>query len=328
MKMVKDSYTNSELLELFEQYLEHEALSGFPNVLLEPAQHILYMRGKRIRPVMTLTACQAFGGELSEALGPASAVEIFHNFSLVHDDIIDVADKRRGKPTVHKLFGLNKAILAGDAMLLHAFMQLNKGPKEKSGELLNVFNKAASQVIEGEQIDVDFEDIPEVSEDDYMLMIKLKTSVLLAASLQLGAIIGGASHVDQKHIYDFGLNLGLAFQIKDDYLDSYGDAEKFGKKIGGDIVQNKKTYLLIAALKNSDESERQEIFKLFKEKKETIKIEKMLAVFDRLSVKNQTFARMEILYDKSLESLKQLSISEPMRQPLYALAEMVYQRNH
>ena len=217
--MSKENYTNKELLELIEQYLAKEALIGFPDVLLEPTQHILQMKGKRIRPVMLLTACQVFGGDLNNALGPASAVEIYHNFSLVHDDIIDVADKRRGKPTVHKVFGLNKAILAGDAMLLHAFIQLSKGPEEKLVDLLQVFNKATSEVIEGEQYDVNFEDIPEVTEDEYMLMIKLKTSVLLAASLQLGAIIGGASVEDQQNIYDFGLNLGLAFQIKDDYLD-------------------------------------------------------------------------------------------------------------
>ncbi len=195
--MSKEKYTNTELLELIEKYLAKEALIGFPDVLLEPTQHILQMKGKRIRPVMLLAACQVFGGDLNDALGPASAVEIYHNFSLVHDDIIDVADVRRGKPTVHKIYGLNKAILTGDAMLLHAFIQLSKGPKEKLENLLKVFNKASSEVIEGEQYDVNFEDIPEVTEDEYMLMIKLKTSVLLAASLQLGAIVGGASVADQ-----------------------------------------------------------------------------------------------------------------------------------
>ena len=326
--MSKEKYTNTELLELIEKYLAKKALTGFPDVLLEPTQHILQMKGKRIRPVMLLAACQVFGGDLNDALGPASAVEIYHNFSLVHDDIIDVADVRRGKPTVHKVFGLNKAILTGDAMLLHAFIQLSKGPEEKLVDLLQVFNKATTEVIEGEQYDVNFEDIHEVTEGEYMLMIKLKTSVLIAASLQLGAIIGGASKEDQQKIYDFGLNLGLAFQIKDDYLDAYGDGDKFGKRIGGDIVQNKKTYLLIMALKNADESERQEIFKLFEEKNETLKINEMLELYDRLNVKDQTFAKMEKLYERSLESLRKLSISEAVRQPLLALAEMVYLRDH
>ena len=324
--MSKEKYTNTELLELIEKYLAKKALTGFPDVLLEPTQHILQMKGKRIRRVMLLAACQVFGGDLNDALGPASAVEIYHNFSLVHDDIIDVADVRRGKPTVHKVFGLNKAILTGDAMLLHAFIQLSKGPEEKLVDLLQVFNKATSEVIEGEQYDVNFEDIHEVTEGEYMLMIRLKTSVLLAASLQLGAIIGGASKEDQQKIY--GLNLGLAFQIKDDYLDAYGDGDKFGKRIGGDIVQNKKTYLLIMALKNADESERQEIFKLFEEKNETLKINEMLELYDRLNVKDQTFAKMEKLYERSLESLRKLSISEAVRQPLLALAEMVYLRDH
>lgn len=326
--MSTKTYANTELLNLFEHYLDQEALKGFPDVLLKSTRHILQMKGKRIRPIMVLTACQVFGGDIHQAMGPAGAVEIFHNFSLVHDDIIDEADKRRGKPTVHKVFGLHKAILTGDAMLLHAFMQLRNSPDNKLNDLLRVFNKAASEVIEGEQHDVDFESIPEVSEEAYLLMIKLKTSVLLAASLQLGAIVGGASLEDQKHIYDFGLNLGLAFQIKDDYLDSYGDGEKFGKRIGGDIVQNKKTYLLITALKNATRTDRQEIFELFEEKNDTIKIEKMIAVFNRLKVNSQTFAKMETFYKKSLQSLSQLSISESDRLPLYELAEMVYQRDH
>lgn len=326
--MNKTKFTYQQLLTQFEDYLETQAFNGFPEVLLEPARHIMHIRGKRIRPLLLLTACQAFSGNIAEALGPAGAVEIYHNFSLVHDDIIDEADKRRGQPTVHKVFGLNKAILTGDAMLLHAFIQLSKGPEKILGELLKVFNKATSEVIEGEQYDVDFEDIPEVSEADYMMMIKYKTSVLLAASVQLGTIIGGASEADKKHIYDFGLNLGLAFQIKDDYLDSYGDGETFGKRIGGDIVQNKKTYLLITALKNAGDSERKRIFELFEEKDEQVKISNMLALYDRLDVKGQTFSKMEELYGKAMESLNALSLEEEARKPLLELAEMVYQRKH
>ena len=326
--MNKTKFIYQQLLAQFEDYLETQAFNGFPEVLLEPARHIMHIRGKRIRPLLLLTACQAFNGNIAEALGPAGAVEIYHNFSLVHDDIIDKADKRRGQPTVHKVFGLNKAILTGDAMLLHAFFLLGKGPEKILGELLKVFNKATSQVIEGEQYDVDFEVIPEVSEKDYMMMIKYKTSVLLAASVQLGAIIGGASEADKKHIYDFGLNLGLAFQIKDDYLDTYGDGETFGKRIGGDIVQNKKTYLLITALKNAGDSERKRIFELFEENDEQVKISNMLALYDRLDVKGQTFSKMEELYGKALESLNALSLEEESGKPLLELAEMVYQRKH
>lgn len=326
MNVTKYSY--KQLLTQFENYLEDQAFDGFPEVLAASTRHIMQIKGKRIRPLMLLTACQAFEGNIEEAMGPASAVEIYHNFSLVHDDIIDEADTRRGQPTVHKVYGLNKAILTGDAMLLHSFLQLSKGPVDKLANMLTVFNKATSEVIEGEQHDVDFEDLPEVTESEYMMMIEYKTSVLLAAAVQLGAIVGGASESDQKNIYDFGLNLGLAFQIKDDYLDSYGDAKTFGKRIGGDIVQNKKTYLLITALKNADENGRQEIFDVFEEKNEEVKIKRMLGLFDRYNVKAKTYAAMEELYDKSLESLNALSINESAKQPLLDLAEMVYRREH
>jgi geranylgeranyl diphosphate synthase, type II len=329
MKAFDKTLVNTNyLLAQFENYLENEAFAGFPEVLYESARHIMQIKGKRIRPLLLLTACKVFDGKISDALGPASAVEIFHNFSLVHDDIIDKADIRRGQPSVHKVYGLNKAILTGDAMLLHSFIQLSKGPADQLKELLRVFNKATSEVIEGEQYDVNFETIPEISEDDYMKMIEYKTSVLLAASVQLGAIVGGAPAIDQKHIYNFGLNLGLAFQIKDDYLDSYSDGEKFGKRIGGDIVQNKKTFLLITALKNANQEQRKNIFNLFKERNESMKIEKMLSMFDQLSVKEQTFAKMEDLYTQSLASLNALSIAESDRRLLLELAEMVYHRDY
>lgn len=326
--MRQELYTTGQLQDLMEIYLENDAFTGFPEVLFESTNHIMRMKGKRIRPVMVLTACQAFGGNMKLAFGPAGAIEVYHNFSLVHDDIIDKADIRRGQPTVHKVYGLNKAILTGDAMLLHSFVLLKRGPAEKLAEMLKVFSKATSEVIEGEQLDVNFEDIPEVSKEEYMLMIQYKTSVLLAASFQIGAIIGNASAEDQKHIYDFGLNLGLAFQIKDDYLDTYGDEKTFGKKIGGDIIQNKKTYLLIQALENSDEKDKQAIFNLFDETDEEKKINGMISYFDRLDVKEKTFETMEHLYQKSLESLDKISLETGAKESLLALAESIYNRKH
>lgn len=326
--MRQEIYTTGQLQDLIENYLDKEAFTSFPEVLFESTNHIMRMKGKRIRPVMVLAACQAFGGNLNAALGPASAIEVYHNFSLVHDDIIDKADIRRGRPTVHKLFGLNKAILTGDAMLLHSFVLLKRGPADKLAEMLKVFSKATAEVIEGEQLDVNFEDIPEVSEEDYMLMIQYKTSVLLAASFQIGAIIGNASSEDQKHMYDFGLNLGLAFQIKDDYLDTYGDEKTFGKKIGGDIIQNKKTFLLIQALEGSDENVKEAIFKLFDEKDEDKKIKEMISYYDRLEVREKTFETMERLYKKSLESLDKITLEPAAKESLFAMAESIYHRKH
>jgi geranylgeranyl diphosphate synthase type II len=326
--MFKDTYTISQLQDLFENYLQEEAFAGFPEVLLDATKHIMSMKGKRIRPVMLLTACQAFGGDIKQAFGPAAAVEVYHNFSLVHDDIIDEAGIRRGKPTVHKVFGLNKAILTGDAMLLHSFVLLKRGPENKLAEMLSVFNKATAEVIEGEQFDVNFEEIPRVSEEEYVLMIKLKTSVLLAASFQIGAIIGNASMEDQQNIYNFGLNLGLAFQIKDDYLDCYGDEKTFGKKIGGDILMNKKTYLLVTALDVADKKTEDKIFSLFEEKDEEKKIAEMLLVYDELGIRELSFSKMEELYNKSLESLTKLSINERSKASLRQLAESIYHRKH
>ena len=194
--------------------------------------------------------------------------------------------------------------------------------------MLKVFSKATAEVIEGEQQDVNFEDLQEVSMTEYMQMIEYKTSVLLAASLQIGAITGGASEADQKLIYDFGLNLGLAFQIKDDYLDTYGDEKTFGKRIGGDILQNKKTYLLVQALRSANKSTRQKIFNLFSEIDEVKKIEGMTALYNELGVKEKTFETMEELYNHALDSLEQISLSKEAKRPLRELAEAVYNRKH
>lgn len=316
------------LLELFEKYLEEEGFEGFPEVLASPASHIMQVKGKRIRPLLLLTACHVFNGDMKLALGPACAIELFHNFSLVHDDIIDEADVRRGKPSVHIIYGTNKALLTGDALLLHSVKMLVKTSNEHLAELLKVFLKATSEVIEGEQYDMDFEEMNEVTEHAYMMMIEYKTSVLLAASLQMGAIIGDASPDDQEHIYDFGLNLGLSFQIKDDYLDAYGDGETFGKKIGGDIIQNKKTYLLIKALESATREERNTIFNLFNEIDEKKKVSAMMVLYNGLGVKEKTYEKMEKLYQQAILSLDNVSLDRHAKKPLYELAEMVYNRKH
>ncbi len=320
-------HTANELKGIFEDYLFTKGYEGFPEVLYKPALQIMKMKAKRIRPVLLLTACEAFGGDIAEALDSACAIETYHNFTLVHDDIIDQADIRRNEATVHKAFGINKAILTGDAMLLHAIRLLNKVPRDKHFVLLTAFDKVAAEVIEGEQYDVDFEDIPEVSLDEYLNMIRLKTSVLLAAALHMGAILGDASPEDQRNIYDFGEKLGLAFQIKDDYLDTFGDQKIFGKRIGGDILQNKKTYLLCLSLTKANETQRQEIFNIFDEKDEEKKISVMKSVYEQLNVHKETFAIMEKFYEEALESLRALSIGRGESEYLYKLAELIYKRS-
>ncbi len=327
MTTTNQRHSDDELKAIFEDYLFTKGYESFPEVLYKPALQIMKMKAKRLRPVLLLTACEAFGENIAKALDTACAIETYHNFTLVHDDIIDKADIRRNETTVHKAFGVNKAILTGDAMLLHAIHLLNKAPRDKHFALLTAFEKVAAEVIEGEQYDVDFEDIPEVSLDEYLNMIRLKTSVLLAAALHMGAIIGNASPEDQKHIYDFGEKLGLAFQIKDDYLDTFGDQKTFGKRIGGDILQNKKTYLLCLSLTKADEAQRREIFNVFEEKEEEKKIEAMKAIYEQLNVHKDTFAIMEKFYDEALESLDALSIGKVQSQRLYEMAESIYKRS-
>ncbi len=327
MTTTHQKHSSDELKAIFEDYLFTKGYESFPEVLYKPALQIMKMKAKRIRPVLLLTACESFGGDISEALDTACAIETYHNFTLVHDDIIDEADIRRNEATVHKAFGINKAILTGDAMLLHAIHLLNKAPRDKHFALLTAFEKVAAEVIEGEQYDVDFEDVPEVSLDEYLNMIRLKTSVLLAAALHMGAIIGEASEEDQKNIYHFGEKLGLAFQIKDDYLDTFGDQKTFGKRIGGDILQNKKTYLLCLSLAKADEAQRQEIFSIFNEKNEEKKIDAMKAIYEQLNVHKDTFAIMEKFYEEALESLNALSIGKEQSRRLYELAESIYKRS-
>ncbi len=320
-------HSAEELKTLFEEYLFTKGHEGFPEVLYPSALQIMKMKAKRIRPVLLLTACEAFGGNLQDALDTACAIETYHNFTLVHDDIIDKADIRRNEPTVHKAFGVDKAILTGDAMLLHAIRLINKAPRDKHFALITAFEKVAAEVIEGEQYDVDFENIPEVSLDEYLNMIRLKTSVLLAASLQMGAILGEASEEDRKHIYRFGEKLGLAFQIKDDYLDTFGDQKTFGKRIGGDILQNKKTYLLCLSLAKANASQRRHIFDIFRENDEEKKIKQMIAVYESLNVHKDTFAIMEKFYDEALNALGKLSLAKTDSVRLYELAEGIYKRN-
>ena len=318
--------TQNDLLPVFENYLEDTGFAKEPQLLYDSYQHIMSIKGKRIRPLLCLIACEAFGGEIEKALPVAAAVEIFHNFTLVHDDIMDNADVRRGMPAVHTKFGVNQAIICGDAMASHSYKQLcHIKDHSNFGDIVCLFTKTASEIMDGQQMDMDFETRNDVGEEEYLTMIKYKTSVLLAAALQLGAQVAGASKEDQQNIYDFGLNLGLAFQIKDDWLDTYGEAAKVGKRIGGDILNNKKTHLLVTAMNTASEDQMAEFKRLFDVTNEDEKIDGVMKLYEDLEINQKTYSKMEQLYADSLNCLDKVSI--PNKESLMNLAHSVYHRD-
>jgi geranylgeranyl diphosphate synthase, type II len=317
----------TELNALFEQTFTADEFNYEPASLYKPVMHIMCIPGKRIRPMLLLMACEAFEGNLHEALHPSYAIEVFHNFTLVHDDIMDEAALRRGHPTVHTLFGLNAGILAGDAMLSYAYKYLCTFRSHSLPDILDVFNKTTIEIYEGQQMDVDFENRLDVTIAEYMKMIEYKTSVLLACALQIGAIIGGASQADRKLMYDFGLKLGLSFQIKDDWLDTFGVGAKVGKTIGGDILQNKKTFLFISALQMADDADRATLLSLLHETDGTRKIAGVRAIYDKYHISETTLAQATTLYEDSLSCLKAVSLPETQKEQLYLIASRIHDRD-
>ncbi len=250
------TFTNGELLGMFEKHLSQMHIPDEPDYLYSPIRYALSEGGKRMRPILLLLSYNIFDDDVARAMDAAAAVEIFHNFTLLHDDIMDNAAVRRGRESVYAKWGGNVALLSGDAMLISAYARLRHVPEAQLPRIMDIFNTMAVQVCEGQQYDMDFETRPRVSVVEYMHMIELKTSVLLAGSISIGAVLAGASEEDARKLYQFGIELGLAFQLQDDLLDSYGD-ERLGKKIGGDILEGKKTYLMITALSRADETQRE-----------------------------------------------------------------------
>lgn len=245
-------FTPSELLEKINTYLGGLKFNRTPQGLYDPITYVLSMGGKRIRPVLMLMAYNLYKEEVTSVFAPATGIEVYHNYTLLHDDLMDRSDRRRGKLTVHKAWNDNAAILSGDAMLVLAYQFIAEGSGMHLKEVMDLFSLTALEICEGQQMDMDFEQRRDVKEEEYLEMIRLKTAVLLATSLKVGAILGGASPEDAEHLYDFGMNMGVVFQLKDDLLDVYGDTAVFGKNIGGDILCNKKTYLLIKAFDYAD----------------------------------------------------------------------------
>lgn len=248
-------FTASELLEKINYHIAELQFTRTPQGLYDPVSYVLSMGGKRIRPVLMLMAYNLYQEDVTRIFSPATGIEVYHNYTLLHDDLMDRADRRRGKETVHKVWNDNTAILSGDAMLVLAYQYMAQCPVEHLKEVMDLFSLTALEICEGQQLDMEFEHRKDVKEEEYLEMIRLKTSVLLAASLKIGALLGGASREDAERLYNFGVNMGIAFQLKDDLLDVYGDPAVFGKNIGGDILCNKKTYMLIKAFDNAAEEQ-------------------------------------------------------------------------
>jgi geranylgeranyl diphosphate synthase type II len=321
-------HTSEELYKIYQDTFSTDHFNFEPKGLYEPVKHIMSIPGKRIRPMLCLMSCEMFGGNIKDALFASYAMEVFHNFTLVHDDIMDKADIRRGHPTVHKVFGTNAGILAGDAMLSYAYKYLCMTPAKTLVDVLDVFNKTSIEIYEGQQLDVDFETRLDVSEEEYIKMIEYKTSVLLACSLKVGAIIGGASKEDQERIYNFGLYLGLSFQIKDDLLDTFGEQAKVGKRIGGDILNNKKTFLLINALKKASSEDKEHLLHLLDEKNEDKKIAEVKEIFNLYHIESYTQGRIEKYYQESIKYLDAISTDETSKSVVRQLADKIHGRDY
>jgi len=320
-------YTLKELQELINKEISNQKIGREPFTLYDPINYTLESGGKRIRPALVLLACNLFSDDVSQAILPAIGLEIFHNFTLLHDDIMDHADIRRGNPTVHKKWNENTAILSGDAMFIKAYDYFLDCKSPNFREILKVFNQTALEVCEGQQYDMEFEDRENVSVEEYLRMIELKTSVLLAGALKIGALIGGADEKNANLLYEFGRNIGLAFQLQDDYLDVYGDVEVFGKQIGGDIVANKKTFMLINALqlaKGSDLKELKDLLANNIEKEE--KVISVTKIYNDLKVKDLAQKEINAYTDKALEYLDHVSVDISNKNELKNLAEKLINR--
>ena len=312
----------------FISYLESKTTTKEPINLYKPITYILGLGGKRLRPVLTLMAAEVFGTDYRKALDAALAVEIFHNFSLVHDDIMDDAPLRRGKETVHEKWDINTGILSGDAMLINAYQLFENYEGELFRSLAQLFSKTAIEVCEGQQYDVDFETRDDVTLPEYLTMIEYKTAVLVAAALKMGAIIAEAPQKEQQHIYEFGRNLGIAFQLQDDYLDAFGDPKTFGKQVGGDIIENKKTYLYLKAMELGSAKQQKELTDMFSihPNDSSEKIHQIKAIFKDTSAAIYTKKAIELYTEKAFAVLAELNISADKKTMLHDFGENLMRR--
>ena len=322
-------YTLEEIDHVIEQFSRLQNISREPANLYEPLDYMMSIGGKRIRPKLCLLACDLVGRELDQpAIFPAMALEVFHEFTLIHDDIMDRSDTRRGRPTVYKKWNEDIAILSGDAMSILAYKYLAYAPAEVLPQALDLFSTTAIQVCEGQQYDMDFEGMPFITMDDYLAMIGLKTAVLIACSARMGALIGGASEQACRALYDFGYQLGIAFQITDDYLDTFGNEKVFGKRIGGDITYNKKTWLLVDAFRRAPADRKQALEALLRlgEADREAKVEAMRNLYVELGVKEAAEQEILLYHKRAMEALAQAGFDTERTGPIEAFAESLIHR--
>ncbi|MEN9928556.1 MAG: hypothetical protein RLZZ231_477 [Bacteroidota bacterium] len=315
--------------EVISTYFAGLSLSKEPKNLYEPIDYILSIGGKRMRPVLTLMATEIFDVDCREAIEAATAIEVFHNFSLVHDDIMDDAPLRRGNETVHEKWNVNTGILSGDAMLILAYQHFEKYEPAIFRDLAKLFSKTALEVCEGQQYDVDFETRDDVTITEYLKMIEYKTAVLVGAAMKMGAIVAKTSEENANLIYDFGLNLGIAFQLQDDYLDAFGDPKTFGKQVGGDIIENKKTYLYLKAKEFSSAAEKEQLSHLFsiQPTENTDKIHSVKQLFNASGASAATQQAIEEYTFKAFETLERMNISQDKKVLLKLFGEKLMNRN-
>jgi len=313
------------LSKQFSEKFNERHFPGQPASLYEPNEYFLKLGGKRVRPVLCLMGNELFDEINPDAWCTAIAIELFHNFTLIHDDMMDKAPLRRGMPTVHSKYGESTALLAGDVMLVKAYDYLNKINSSYIHAVLDLFNRTAMEVCEGQQMDMDFEQLDKVNLDDYLKMIELKTSVALAASLQVGAILGGGGQRNQNLIYEFGKKLGMAFQVQDDYLDAFGDPKKFGKQVGGDILSNKKTFLLIQTLEVGSAKNKSELQGLLNGDHDN-KIKKVLSIYKEAGVDRWALELKNKYLDEALKHLDDIAVLSKRKEPLKELAHFLIQR--
>jgi len=304
-------HTIAQYREYFTAYLSEKTNTKKPTNLYEPITYILSLGGKRLRPVLVLMATELFGTDFKKALDAALAIEVFHNFSLVHDDIMDDAPLRRGKETVHEKWDINTGILSGDAMLINAYQLFENYEGETFRNLAKLFSKTAIEVCEGQQYDVDFETRDDVTQAEYLKMIEFKTAVLVAAALKMGGIVANANLEDQNSVYEFGRNLGIAFQLQDDYLDAFGDPKTFGKQVGGDIIENKKTYLYLKAKELGAAQQQKELIDMFSIRPDdsSSKIARIKELFKETGAAEETQKAIAVYTAKAFEVLEKLDVS-------------------
>lgn len=322
--------TSQEILKLVNNHLDSLADERQPRHLYEPIEYVLSLGGKRIRPTLMLLAYNLYREHPEDILMPACGIETYHNYTLLHDDLMDQADLRRGHETVHKRWDANTAILSGDSMLVLAYQRMAQCRPDKLKEVIDVFTQTALEIGEGQQYDMDFEKRDDVTEDEYIEMIRLKTSVLLACALKIGAILGDASAEDADNLYRFGEKIGLAFQLQDDFLDVYGDSKVFGKAIGGDIVSNKKTYMLINAFNRANAQQRAELerWTQLKDFDRQEKIDAVTALYNDMGIDRLAQDKMAIYYEESKKYLAAVQVPTEKKRELMTYAQQMMKRTY